>query len=36
MDMKELRALTQKLRVLYVEDEDKIRETTTEFLNHFF
>ncbi len=36
MDMKELRILTQKLRVLYVEDEDKIRETTVTFLNHFF
>ena len=34
--MKELIALTQKLRVLYVEDEDKIRETTIKFLKHFF
>ena len=36
MDMKELRILTQKLRVLYVEDEDEIRETTIRFLKHFF
>lgn len=34
--MKELKKLTQKLRVLYVEDEDKIREGTITFLNHFF
>lgn len=34
--MKELRILTQKLRVLYVEDEDKIREATISFLKHFF
>ena len=34
--MKELRILTQKLRVLYVEDEDEIRETTIRFLKHFF
>ena len=36
MDIKELRKLTQKLRVLYVEDEDEVRETTVEFLNKFF
>jgi CheY-like chemotaxis protein len=36
MDMKELKKLTQKLRVLYVEDEDKVRETTVVFLNRFF
>ena len=36
MDMKELKKLTQKLRVLYVEDEDEVRETTVTFLNHFF
>ena len=34
--MKELKILTQKLRVLYVEDEDKIRETTIKFLKNFF
>lgn len=36
MDIKELRIFTKKLRVLYVEDEDKIRETTIKFLKHFF
>lgn len=36
MNMKELQKLTQKLRVLYVEDEDAIREGTATFLNHFF
>lgn len=36
MNIKELQKLTKKLRVLYVEDEDAIREGTTTFLNHFF
>lgn len=36
MDIKELKDITQKLRVLYVEDEDIVRETTVTFLKHFF
>ena len=36
MDIKELRKLTQKLRVLYVEDEDEVREATVKFFNKFF
>ncbi len=36
MDIKDLKKLTQKMRVLYVEDEATVREETARFLNHFF